>query len=87
VNSICPYCNGLFPLEICCPSCGSMMEDRGTLQEMLGPYAPYEENSLVHNQFGGCVHQVVCVECGTEYMLTVPLSVNDTVENGNYDQR
>lgn len=69
--TICPYCNGLASLEIHCPACGSLMEDSGTLQEMLGPYAPYEENSLVNAQFC-CVHQVYCRNCDTEYLLSIP---------------
>ena len=68
---ICPYCNGLMPLELCCPACGSTMADCGTLQEALGPYAPYEENNLVHAQYG-CAHQVFCHNCEIEYLFSVP---------------
>jgi len=68
--SICPYCNGLRALETVCPACGEALRDCGTLQEALGPYAPYEENALVHMQYG-CVHQVYCRNCDTEYLYTV----------------
>lgn len=67
---ICPYCNGLKALEIACPSCNNIMRDAGTLQEALGPYSPYEENSLIHQQFG-CVHRLFCDTCNSEYMFTV----------------
>ncbi|MDW7652107.1 MAG: hypothetical protein SCK29_07250 [Bacillota bacterium] len=70
-EQICPYCNGLSPLEILCPACSTPMDDCGTLQEALGPYAPYEENSLVHARFD-CVHQVFCPNCRIEYLLSVP---------------
>jgi hypothetical protein len=70
-KQICPYCIGLFPLEMNCPACASLLTDCGTLQEALGPYAPYEENSLVHAQFD-CVHQVFCCSCDVEYFYSVP---------------
>lgn len=70
-HHICPYCNGLKAIELHCPACGTPMDDCGTLQEALGPYAPYEENSLVHAQFD-CVHQLYCHICDVEYFYTIP---------------
>ncbi|MBS3900464.1 MAG: hypothetical protein KGZ54_00385 [Dethiobacter sp.] len=71
MNHICPYCNGLKALEIQCPSCGTTLDDCGTLQEALGPYAPYEESALKHAHFD-CVHQTYCQKCGIEYIYTLP---------------
>jgi hypothetical protein len=68
---ICPYCNGMEELLLHCPSCSIAMDDCGTLQESLGPYAPFEENSLVHAQFG-CTHRLFCHNCRVEYYFTVP---------------
>jgi hypothetical protein len=70
-QQICPYCNGLREIVLECPACGTMMSDCGTLQESLGPYAPYEENSLVHMQYD-CTHQLFCSNCQIEYFYTVP---------------
>ncbi|NLZ38632.1 MAG: hypothetical protein GX893_03380 [Firmicutes bacterium] len=72
-NRICPYCNGLYELKISCPNCGSCLEDCGALQEMLGPYAPYEENSLLMgNDF--CIHQLYCHQCQTILQYSVPIN-------------
>ncbi|WP_040378881.1 hypothetical protein [Dethiobacter alkaliphilus] len=71
MKQICRYCNGLEALEICCPACDGQLQDCGTLQEALGPYAPYEENSMVHAQFD-CAHQVYCPNCNIEYLYSVP---------------
>jgi alkylhydroperoxidase/carboxymuconolactone decarboxylase family protein YurZ len=68
---ICPYCNGMEVLEMHCPACKQLLNDCGTLQEALGPYAPYEENSFVNGQFE-CIHQVFCSNCNVEYHFTVP---------------
>ncbi len=87
---ICPYCNGLEPLNIVCPACGSLMKDTGTLQEILGPYSPYEENSLIHEQYG-CTHQVYCENCAAEYFYTVPesqsaaLLAEESIKHGDND--
>ncbi len=71
MNHICPYCNGLKVLEIICPSCGTVLDDCGTLQETLGPYAPYEESTLSNAQFD-CAHQVYCQKCEIKYFYTLP---------------
>lgn len=70
MSGICPYCNGLIPLAVSCPSCGTPMDDQGTLQEELGPYAPYEENTLIHSR-PGCAHRVYCPNCRTAYYYSV----------------
>ena len=70
MESICPHCNGFSDIKIHCPACSNLLSDHGTLQETLGPYAPYEENSASHNKYG-CVHQVFCYNCQTEYFYTV----------------
>ncbi len=67
---ICPYCNGLIILAVPCPSCAAVMTDNGTVQEELGPYSPYEENSLI-NQQDGCVHKLFCDKCNKECTFTV----------------
>ncbi len=70
MENICPYCNGLFPLTVPCPSCGTVMDDQGTLQEELGPYSPYVENIQIHS-FPGCVHRVFCPHCQAALYYTV----------------
>lgn len=68
---LCVYCNGLSVLYINCPACKSRMEDCGALQNVLGPYAPYEENELTMSR-DGCMHQVYCPLCDLKYNLTIP---------------
>jgi hypothetical protein len=46
------------------------MDDQGTLQEELGPYAPFEENTLIHSR-PGCAHRVYCPNCRTAYYYSV----------------
>ncbi len=87
---ICPYCNGLEVLTISCPACSSVMKDTGTLQEILGPYSPHEENSLIHAQYG-CTHQVYCENCTDEYFYAIPESsaaeslTDESIEHGDND--
>ncbi|MBS4021965.1 MAG: hypothetical protein KGZ79_06045 [Dethiobacter sp.] len=91
MENICPYCNGFETLSICCPACGRVMEDIGTLQDSLGPYSPHEENSLVHAQYG-CVHQVFCQNCQQEYFYSVtspsgsPPMPDHGIEDGDNQQ-
>ncbi|HHX74636.1 MAG TPA: hypothetical protein GX699_07015 [Firmicutes bacterium] len=68
---MCPLCNGIAQLRLCCPACGGLLCDSGALQESLGPYAPYEENSALHGP-AGCTHQVYCPFCATVYLFTLP---------------
>ena len=70
-DHICPFCNGLYELKVSCPYCGSSMEDCGTLQEMLGPYSPYEENSLLMGNHS-CIHQLYCHHCQAQLQFSVP---------------
>ncbi|HAA38114.1 MAG TPA: hypothetical protein DCE00_04505 [Firmicutes bacterium] len=71
MEQICPYCNGLEELHLSCPACGGRMTDNGALQNILGPYAPYEENSQLRGQCG-CIHQLFCPECELLLQLAVP---------------
>jgi hypothetical protein len=57
-------------LSVGCPSCGTLMQDVGTLQEELGPYSASEENSLAHSQYG-CAHQLFCENCAASFYYTV----------------
>jgi len=71
---ICHYCNALAELHLTCPACGGTMEDYGALQNILGPYAPYEENDL-QKEFT-CVHQVYCPNCQEIYQINIPRAKN-----------
>lgn len=66
MTEICPLCNGLYNITVTCPSCGESLENAGTLQEMLGPYSPHEENNELHEAMG-CVHQMYCPACRVQY--------------------
>ncbi|HZK25506.1 MAG TPA: hypothetical protein VFC74_09010 [Oscillospiraceae bacterium] len=72
LGHICPYCNGLEELHFTCPACGGKMADYGALQNALGPYAPYEENSQLRGQ-DGCLHQLYCPECELQLQMIIPL--------------
>lgn len=48
------------------------MADYGALQNALGPYAPYEENSQLRGQ-DGCLHQLYCPECELQLQMIIPL--------------
>lgn len=77
---ICPYCNGLSSLEVACPACSNSMHNNGTVQEVLGPYSPYEENSKLQEQ-RQCVHLLYCRYCHRQYqyavLLAPPLDLGD----------
>lgn len=68
---ICLYCNALAELHLLCPACGGAMEDYGALQNILGPYAPYEENELQKENYA-CIHQVYCPYCQKTYQFYIP---------------
>ncbi|NLN07487.1 MAG: hypothetical protein GX167_07710 [Firmicutes bacterium] len=71
-EQLCPLCNGLAQLRLHCPACGGLLRDNGTLQDQLGPYAPYEENSGLRGP-AGCMHQVICPFCQAVYHFTLPV--------------
>lgn len=73
-ENICPVCNGLITLEESCPDCKETLEDNGHLENLLGPYAPYEENEETKNldeKRGNCLHKVVCPYCERTWNIEV----------------
>lgn len=79
VEKICPVCNGLTELAMCCPDCGETMYDRGALAGFLGPYSPYQDVELVALTSPEavteerCVHLISCPRCGLDKRLVVNL--------------
>jgi hypothetical protein len=74
----CPVCNGLTTLYKNCPYCGRKMEDKGMVDDYLGPYSPYGDMDLYeqHDKFDGdfsksCVHLVSCADCGYDTRIGV----------------
>lgn len=78
MDTICPICNGLLPLQESCPVCGKAMEDHGPLTNFFGPYSPYREiddlkmsngfPDLVHRQ---CIHVGYCENCKMEHLFFI----------------
>lgn len=79
MESGCPICNGLLQLSESCPSCGTPMEDCGSIENYTDPYGPYEEQEAEHlhstsktctgdNQ---CVHFLQCPNCDESLTYTV----------------
>ncbi|MHB8170873.1 MAG: hypothetical protein ACYDG6_04950 [Thermincolia bacterium] len=78
----CPVCNGLEVLENCCPWCGQPMEDKGSLEDYLGPYSPSGylncDDAFHHHAPEGrkcsfCVHLMYCSQCNRDLRLEVSL--------------
>lgn len=65
---ICPVCNGLTLSAPICACCHTPMLDYGHLQSFLDPYAPFEEDELLHQSQtsvyeGYCHHFAYCSKC------------------------
>ncbi|MDA8235625.1 MAG: hypothetical protein M0Z31_12650 [Clostridia bacterium] len=75
----CPVCNGLEVLERPCPSCNHAMEDKGSLEDYLGPYSPsgYLNCNDAFGQFPSqempCLHLMYCCLCDRDIRVEVPL--------------
>jgi hypothetical protein len=65
MERICPLCNALDTVGRKCPYCGRRLEDGGALQNYLGPYSPYVEDSSVPDSMSGnyCIHLLYCPYC------------------------
>jgi len=74
-KQICLYCNALAELHLNCPACGGAMEDYGALQDILGPYAPYEENEAPRENYS-CIHQLYCPNCHETYQYHISTENN-----------
>lgn len=65
---VCPVCNGLTTLTSACAYCQAQMLDYGQQQNFLDPYAPFEEDELLHQSQtsvyeGYCHHFAYCSRC------------------------
>ncbi|MDR6226313.1 hypothetical protein [Desmospora profundinema] len=67
----CPVCNGFDLLEVTCPHCGEMLEDRGRFFDLLADYSPYrpiddlkKSDGLVDWVTNQCPHYLYCRHCG-----------------------
>jgi hypothetical protein len=74
LSTMCPVCNGLQTLQMCCPKCGSSVEDSGRLNDFLGPYSPYRPiddvgltNGFLDVRQHCCTHVVHCPGCGRTF--------------------
>lgn len=65
MEKICPICNALEEIDEKCPLCGNRLVDGGVLQNYLGPYSPYVENSTIQLDINinYCVHLLICENC------------------------
>ena len=70
-DNICPVCNGLITLEQSCPDCKEILEDSGQIENLMGPYAPYEEHGRLSEKKGNCIHQIVCPYCDKTWNVKV----------------
>jgi hypothetical protein len=70
---ICPVCNGYGTVEVRCTKCHESMENKGTVMDYVGPYAPYENDSiLLASEFDRtCLHLFTCSKCGNMERVTV----------------
>lgn len=60
MNKICPLCNKIIEQNFCCNACGKTMEDKGRVEEFLGPYSA---DMPIENK-GYCTHVYKCENCG-----------------------
>ena len=75
-EKVCPICNGLITLEQSCPNCQEILEDTGYIENLFGPYAPYEEKGKltdidISKKKGNCIHQIVCPHCDKTWTINV----------------
>lgn len=71
---MCPLCNSLKKLEIYCPKCRILLEDKGKVSDYLDPYGHYNDEETVKMGDGYpntakdhiCPHLMVCPKCGYE---------------------
>lgn len=76
MEPVCPVCNGFRSIrEIFCPYCGTLMEDKGKLDNFLGSYSPYEEGPLLTSSdaLQSCFHLIACSKCGCDCRMPIPL--------------
>ena len=66
----CPVCNGLTRLDIRCPRCGNILEDRGRFTDLLADYSPYRSIDDLKRTDGlkdldshQCPHDLHCRFC------------------------
>ncbi len=82
---ICPVCNGLTPLTTACAYCLAPLLDYGQLESYLDPYAPFEEDELLHQSQtsvyeGYCQHLAYCGHCHRQ--VSVPVELIPAPDNG-----
>lgn len=71
---VCSLCNGLASLDFACPDCGEQMEDKGEVEDYLGPYSPYAElhvGELAEGRGGYCTHLFSCPACGRDKRVRI----------------
>ncbi len=74
MESVCPLCNALAPVEKKCPVCGQLLVDGGSLNNYLGPYSPYGEIAVLPFQSAGhCTHLLYCPVCDYDIRVTLAL--------------
>ncbi len=74
----CPLCNGCLQWTASCPKCSQLVPDQPRLQDLVGPYSPYEEPSAamgLAEPCDVCVHVANCTNCGTSSYVLVPIEV------------
>ncbi|OYD07190.1 hypothetical protein [Paludifilum halophilum] len=74
----CPVCNGFEGLNMLCPQCGEMMEDRGRFLDLLADYSPYRPIDDLKRTDGypdldthQCPHTLYCRNCGHDQLMMV----------------
>ncbi|WP_084024307.1 hypothetical protein [Vulcanibacillus modesticaldus] len=75
---LCPVCNGLSALQATCQYCHHPLEDYGRIEQLFGPYSPYQEisdlkmtNGFIDSTIHLCIHVTYCPMCGKEHLITI----------------